>query len=66
VFFNGALIKKNEFALGVQSKGNEISFEFSIRDVNLQFYDKREKKFVFELICEVSGSQKEHKSRFEI
>ena len=51
VFFNGKITKENVFSPGIKPVGifKSIEMELSIRDMNILFFEKSEKKFQFVL-----------------
>lgn len=51
IFFNGKITKENNFPGGIESS-NQIIFELEIGDMNILFYDRTSKAFVFALTYE--------------
>lgn len=66
VFYNGKMSKENAFPLGILPDEilNTIQFELSIRDMNIQFFDKSEKKFVFALVYDNFDDGAVYETRF--
>ena len=66
VFYNGQISKESAFSLGIQPVGSlkTIQFELSIRDMNIQFFDKSEKKFVFALVYDKLDDGAVYETRF--
>ena len=66
MFYNGQISKESAFSLGIQPVGSlkTIQFELSIRDMNIQFFDKSEKKFVFALVYDKLDDGAVYETRF--